>query len=70
MKNNSMSIDQSSVPTSQEDNEIIKLMQDAEIKQLSEEDQKKLEETLKATSFGLNTAMANTIKEIMEGNAK
>lgn len=45
-------------------------MQDAEIKQLSEEDQKKLEETLKATSFGLNTAMANTIKEIMEGNAK
>jgi hypothetical protein len=58
------------VPTFQEDNEIIKLMEDAEIKQLSDEEQKKLEETLKAASFGLNTAMANTIKEIMEGNAK
>lgn len=70
MKNNSMSTDQSSVPTSQDDNEIIKLMEDAEIKQLSDEEQKKLEETLKAASFGLNTAMANTIKEIMEGNIK
>lgn len=70
MKNNSMNTDQSSVPTSQEDNEIIKLMEDAEIKQLSDEEQKKLEETLKAASFGLNTAMANTIKEIMEGNIK
>lgn len=70
MKNNSMSTDQSSVPTFQEDNEIIKLMEDAEIKQLSDEEQKKLEETLKAASFGLNNAMANTIKEIMEGNAK
>lgn len=70
MKNNSMNTDQSSVPTSQEDNEIIKLMEDAEIKQLSDEEQKKLEDTLKAASFGLNTAMANTIKEIMEGNIK
>lgn len=42
-------------------------MEDAVIKDLSAEEQKKLKEQLEASQLGLNKAMTATLKEIMEG---
>lgn len=45
-------------------------MKEAAEKELSEEEQKQFEEFLESRAVGFNTAMSNTLKEIMDGGVK
>lgn len=57
------------MPTSQ-NNEMEKIMEDALIKELSEQEQKELNEFLENKSLGINIAMKEAFDEIMNGGAK
>ena len=58
---------QSSTPTSQDD-EIEKLMIEAEAKLAKEKEDEELKQILEANMSGFANSMNNTIKEIMEGS--
>lgn len=55
------------MPTSQDKDPIEVLLEDAAIKELNEQEQADLKQTLEANKLGLNKAMHATLLEIMEG---
>lgn len=57
------------VPTSQND-EVKKILLDAASKDLSEKEQKDLDEWYKQNAAFMTTAMNDTLKEIMDGGVK
>jgi hypothetical protein len=57
------------VPTSQND-EVEKILLDAASKELSDKEQKDLDEWYKQNAAVMKTAMSDTLKEIMDGGVK